>query len=255
MSLGDLKPFLSALVLPPVSPLLLALAGVLLVGATRRRRTGIGLALAGIGSLWLLSCHAVAILLWDALLPLPPAVQPAQLANVQAIVVLGGGLRAKAPEFGHPELGPASLSRARYGAWLARQTGKPLAYSGGTGWMAMPGAPPEAAGAKYALEDWGVTPRWVDSRSRDTAENARETQRLLAADSVSRIALVTDAWHMPRAVLEFERAGLKVLAAPTNLPQRAGRPMLEWIPSPEGLALSRTVIRERLGLLIARLKG
>jgi uncharacterized SAM-binding protein YcdF (DUF218 family) len=252
MSLGDLKPFLSALVLPPVSPLLLALVGVLLAAGTRRRRLGIGLAVTGIGSLWLLSCNGFALLLWRALLPVPPVVQPAQLANVQAIVVLGGGLRAEAPEFGHPELGPLSLVRARYGAWLARQTGKPLAYSGGTGWMAVAGAPPEAAGARHAFADWGITPRWVDSRSRDTAENARETRRLLAADGVSRIALVTDAWHMPRAVLEFERAGLQVLPAPTTLPQPAGRPLLEWLPSAEGLVISRAVIRERLGLLVAR---
>jgi uncharacterized SAM-binding protein YcdF (DUF218 family) len=252
MSPGALKPILTAFALPPAAPLLLVLLGLLVLAATKRRRTGIALALAGTASLWLLSCHAFALLLTHALLPAMPAVQPAQVAQVQAIVVLGGGVRTWSPEFGVAQPSPPTLGRLRYGAWLAQKTGKPLAFSGGIGWAARDGAPPEAQAAAAALADWGVPLRWNDARSRDTAENARETKRLLGKDGISRIALVTDAWHLPRSVLEFERAGFQVLPAPTGLPAPSAGPLLEWLPSAEGLSLSRAVLREALGLVVAR---
>ncbi len=76
---------------------------------------------------------------------------------------------------------------------------------------------------------------------------------LLAKDGVRRIALVTSSWHMPRSVLAFEQAGFEVLPAPTvfNLPQQ--RPLLEWLPSLHGLLGSQRVLREWLGLQVARL--
>ena len=51
--LGQLKPILAALVLPPAAPLLLALLGLLL--AARKKALGLLLAFAGIALLWLLS--------------------------------------------------------------------------------------------------------------------------------------------------------------------------------------------------------
>ncbi|MBA2964496.1 MULTISPECIES: YdcF family protein [Ramlibacter] len=254
MPFGELRPLLTALVLPPILPLLLVLLGLLLA-AGRRRARGLALALAGTALLWILSCHAVATALAGALLPPVRAAQPAQLAGVQAIVVLGGGIVPDAPEYGAAQPNAPTLARLRYGAWLARRSGKPLAFAGGVGWGAAgTGFAPEAEVAGRTLrDDWGVAPRWLDGRSRDTGENAREMRRLLAADQVSRIALVTDAWHMPRSVLEFERAGFTVLPAPTGFPAPQVRPLLDWLPSPDGLALSRQVLREVLGLAVARL--
>jgi uncharacterized SAM-binding protein YcdF (DUF218 family) len=253
MSFGELRPLLTALLLPPALPLLLVLLGLLLV-LLRRRRAGIGLAFAGTAVLWLLSCQAVAMLLASSLLPPVQAVQAAQLARVQAIVVLGGGVMPQAPEYGTAQPTPPTLRRLRYGAWLARRTGKPLAFAGGVGWSAAGTAfAPEAEVAgRVWREDFGITPRWLDDRSRDTGENAREMHRLLAADQVTRIALVTDAWHMPRSVLEFQRAGFTVVPAPTGFPSVQTRPLLAWLPSSEGLWLSRQVLRELLGLAAAR---
>ncbi|TFZ00155.1 YdcF family protein [Ramlibacter humi] len=249
---GELKPILTALVLPPVAPLLLALLGLVLAWGKRAR---IGLALIGvsIAALWLLSCYPVATRLSEALLPPVQAVKPEDLAGVQAIVVLGGGTLPAAPEYGAAQPATPTLGRLRYGAWLARRTGKPLAFAGGVGWAAADmQMPPEAEVAARAVQDFGVTLRWADSKSRDTVENANEMKRLLAADGVTRIALVTDFWHMPRSVLAFERAGFSVLPAPTGFPAPMVRPLLAWLPSPEGLALSRAVIREALGLWVAR---
>jgi uncharacterized SAM-binding protein YcdF (DUF218 family) len=253
MSFGELRPLLTALALPPILPLLLVLLGLLLA-AVRRRGAGLAIAFLGTAGLWLLSCHAVAMLLADLLLPYVPPAQPAQLARVQAIVVLGGGVLPEAPEYGAAQPSPPTLRRLRYGAWLAKRTGKPLAFAGGVGWNAAGTsfAPEADVAGRIWREEFAVAPRWLDGRSRDTGENAREMYRLLAADQVTRVALVTDAWHMPRSVLEFQRAGFTVVPAPTGFPTEQTRPLLSWMPSPEGLWLSRQVLRELLGLAVAR---
>jgi uncharacterized SAM-binding protein YcdF (DUF218 family) len=244
--MGELKPVLAALVLPPAGPLLLALAGVLL--ARRQRRAGLVLSLAGIVIAWALSTNAVALVL--ARLLLPP-VAPAVLQDVQktqAIVVLGGGVLPRAPEYGEVQPSANTLARLRYGARLARQSTLPLGFAGGIGWAS--GAmrtESEGAVARRVLEqEYGVKPQWVEDQSRDTEENARNMGALLLSQGVRRVALVTDAWHMPRAVAEFRRAGFDVLPAPTGFPGPHARPLLEWLPSASGMLLGREVVREWL---------
>jgi uncharacterized SAM-binding protein YcdF (DUF218 family) len=248
---GELKPILTALVLPPTGPLLLALAALLL--ATRRRAAGLALAAACIVLAIALGSHAVARLLARELLPEVAAVQPQQLRDVQAIVVLGAGVWPDAPEYGAPQPNEPALVRLRYAVRLARQTGKPLAFAGGVGWAGAPGAATEGSVTRRVLqEDYGLALRWLDDRSRDTAENADRMAELARPDGVRRIALVTDAVHMPRAAAEFRRAGFEVVPAPTDFLLPKERELLEWLPSTRGLAACRYVIREWLGRLVAR---
>ena len=70
---------------------------------------------------------------------------------------------------------------------------------------------------------------------------------LLADSGVQRIALVTHASHMPRAVAEFARMGLLVTPAPMGFVVPRRNPLLEWLPSAEGLQASQQVLREVLG--------
>ena len=245
---GDFKPVLTALAMPPAGPLLLILLGLLVAG--RRRGLGLGVAFAGVLVAWFLSCNAVGVLLAHRLLPQVPPVPLDAVRQVQAIVVLGGGVRTHAPEFdGQPQLNDYSLQRLRYGAWLAKRAGKPIAFAGGLGWGAH-GAQTEseAAVARRTLQqDHGLTLRWADEQSRDTRENALQMGRQLLPAGVRRIALVTDATHMPRAVGHFRALGFEVLPAPTVYPAADAWPLLEWLPSAEGLDLSRRVLREWLG--------
>lgn len=246
MELQELKPLLTTLVLPPAGPLLLALAGLLL-NATRRL-AGRLVAFTGIASLWFLSCNAVAVHLAGHLLPQVPPISAAQLAQVQAIVVLGGGVRQHAPDYGAPQLNSYSYQRLRYGVRLARLSGKPLAFAGGVGWGGTGTVTEAQVARRVAQEDYGMAIRWVEDRSRDTAENARLAAELMHPEQVRTIAVVTDSWHMPRSIRAFERAGFKVVPAPTAYPHSSGRPDLEWLPSEQGLATSRQVLREWLGL-------
>lgn len=253
MQTGELRAFLAALLLPPAGPLLLAAAGMLLARAGRR--IGWGLAGFALVLLWLLSCHAVSVELARHLLPQVPPVSLVDLrrARVQAVVVLGGGVLPEAPEYGQPQPSANSLARLRYGVRLARQAGLPLGLAGGAGWSGRGTASDAQAMQAAARQDFGIEPRWLDSHSRDTAGNARRIAPLLQRDGIRRIALVSDAWHLPRARLQFERQGFEVLPAPTGLVAPRDRAGLEWLPSGHGLASSRQVLREWLAFLAVQL--
>jgi uncharacterized SAM-binding protein YcdF (DUF218 family) len=243
---GEWKPIIGALLLPPAGPLLLVLLGLLL--ATWRKATGLLLAFVGLVLAWALSTNGVALALAHNLLRAEAIAQPRQLERVQAIVVLGGGVLPSAPEYGVAQPGPHTLARLRYGAWLARRTGKPLAFAGGVGWGAA-GTETESEGSvarRVLREDYGMSPRWLDDRSHDTAENAARMAPLLRADRIRQIALVTDAIHMERAAAAFRAEGFEVLPAPTNFPAPMERPLLEWLPSIHGADTCRQLLREWL---------
>jgi uncharacterized SAM-binding protein YcdF (DUF218 family) len=259
MNLAEWRPILAALALPPAAPLLLMALGA--VVRWRRRRLGTALVVLGFVALWLLSCNAVATWLSGTLLPRQQALAPATVVatlrqhEVQAIVVLGGGVSPYAPEYDGPLLTAYTASRVHYGAWLAHESGLPLAFAGGLGWAnaGTPEHPTEAQAVSAMLMRQGSPPpRWLDARSRDTAENARNMAALLRAAGVQRIALVTHAFHMPRSVRAFEALGLQVLPAPIGFVRRQQRALLEWMPSTYGLEASHNVLREGLALLMRR---
>ncbi len=261
--LAFLKPWLTAIVLPPGGPLLALLLGLGLALRARRvalRAIGQGLFGLSVLALWLLSCQGTAVHLEQRVLKPPPALNPSsvqaafQASGVQAIVVLGGGLHPAAAEYGAAQLSESSAQRLHYGATLARASGRPLAFSGGLGWAAAGRADSEAAAAERWLSQIGLPSiRWQDSQSRDTAGNAQAMSRLLRAQGISSIALVTHASHMPRALREFESTGLRITAAPTTFLGSDQGMGLDWFPSAQGLRNSRRVLHEILGLwLISR---
>ena len=254
MEFGALKPLLTTLVLPPLGPLLLAALGGLL--AIRRQRGGLALAGLALALLWLLSCHGTAVWLARTALPQFAPLSLAQLkaGRVQAIVVLGGGLLPQAPEYGGPQPRAETAARLRYGLWLARQSGLPVAFTGGLGWAAneMQEVSEAEVARKVAQQDYGLTLRWTEAQSRDTSGNARLLAPLLQRDGVQRIALVTHAWHMPRSVAAFQKAGLSVTPAPMGFVLPLERDLLEWLPTAHGLLASQQVLREWLAQLVGR---
>lgn len=246
-----LKKLLTALILPPAGPVLLALCGLWLTRAKSRRwrNGGFWLATLALLGLFVLSLPITGQALMAPLEPYPP-VTPAQLQRVQAIVILGGGTYSAAPEYGGGDtVGHATLERLRYGARLARESGLPLLVTGGSPF----GGRAEGESMREALEqDFGVKVRWVEAASRDTAENARLSAPLLKAAGITRIALLSDASHLPRAVPLFAQAGLEVTPAPTAF--STGAPSLMENLLPGGLGRSREALHEYLGQLYNRLK-
>ena len=233
----------TTLVLPPGGPLVLVLIGLL---ATRRQPCA-GRALAFVGALllWLLSLPVVSGALVAALGGGQP-VDPVAARKADAIVILGGGVRPQAPEYGGDTLGRLTLERVRYGAFLARQTGLPVLVAGG--------APDEDVRAEAELmrealqREYGVPVRWSENRSRNTRENATNTAKLLKAEGRRRVVLVTHGFDVRRAKGLFEAAGLDVIAAATQVPGRGDPELADFLPSVAALATSHYALYEVLAL-------
>ena len=259
---GKTRAVMTALMLPPTSLLVIGAVGC---GIWLRGNAALGGLLTSVSLclLWCTSCNGVAVWLSGRLIPAFPLLAPADLGNlarvrgIEAIVILGSGIEHNSPEYGEVQLSSQSDARLRFGVTLSRLTGIPIGFAGGVGWTGIvsPGCS-EAAAARAAALTWhGIELRWTDQESRDTRENAKNMAQCLKNDGVSRIALVTHACHMPRAVMAFENTGLTVLAAPMGFILAQERRLLEWVPSAHGLMPSRQVLREWIALCIARIRG
>ena len=260
LSLGieSWKPLLAALLLPPVPFVLLALVGARMMA--RRRVLAWLLLLPALAGIWLSCTGAVATGLTRWLLKPPPALTDTQIAELRraphtAIVVLGAGRRPFAPEYGAATLKPMGIERLRYGLWLARQTGLPVAFSGGLAPGSEPGPTEAEIAARIAEREFGRPLRWTETESRDTRENAIETVALLHPQGVQHIVLVTHGYHMRRSLRNFDRALLaanvemRVTAAPMGLSGAFHMKAMDWLPTIEGYERTRLALHESIGLL------
>ncbi len=235
------------LLLPPLNLLLFTAAGFLL--SRWHARIGRGMALLGVTLLALMSMPAVADLMVRPLERRYPVLTPAQTSQAQAIVVLAAGSLEQAPEYQDRDVPDyVALARLRYAARLQHQTGLPLLVSGGNVRVEAPGQNKASAMADALREDFQTPVRWIEGRSENTEQNALFSAALLRADGVHRVLLVTDAMHMPRAMLAFEQAGLTATAAPTVFFSLPGWRWPALLPSAEGLRRSWYASYEWLGL-------
>lgn len=237
-----LKKLLSAWLLPPLGLLVLALLALCWRGHRRSGRIVACCALA------LALCLSLPFVTERISRPLEGAsISAAQLRSVQAIVILGGGVHLGAPEYGGDTLSRYSLERVRYGARLAHESKLPVLVSGGSVY----GGQAEANVMKLVLEnEFGVPVRWTEAQSRDTAENALYSAKMLKAANIQRIALVTQAGHMSRATAAFEKLGLHVVPAATGFTPQGASLFESLLPSMGALERSANAIHEWVGALL-----
>lgn len=243
----------SAFVLPPLNGLLPAFLGIALLG--RRPRLGKGLLACGLAVLTAMSLPIVADSLVRPLEDRYPFLPPENLKTLDAdaVVILGAGRYRKPRELGgEDDVKPLSLVRLRYGALVARESGKPILVTGGN---------PDGYGRAEAqamraslARDFGVATRWTEERSENTRHNADYSAEILLPQGIRRIALVTHAFHMPRAVEAFEAAGFEVLPAPTGyLATRRPVMLLDFIPRYDVMRNTGFALHEVIGLVWYRL--
>jgi len=248
-----LKTLLLAAALPPAPLLAIAAWGGFRL--QRGKRLGMALLILGLAGVWLTATEAMGELLSRAM-GQPALLQPAQVDALRssadgAVLVLGGGVRQRAPEFDAGVPNRITAERLAYGVWLARRSGWPLGFSGGIGWTATKLKQPEAEViSRVASQDYGLPLRWAEANSRDTRENAARTLPLLAAAGVKQVILVTHDTHMRRALRAFEAEaaplGLRVLPAPVGRRDDGLTSFDDWCPSVEGFARVRYVVYETL---------
>jgi len=257
LELGSLKGLLSSLLLPPVPLLLLVLVGARLL--PRRRLLGWGVVLGATLGLWFSSTTLVGWALVDGLLQPPPALSSGAIADLKtagadqktAIVVLGAGREAFAPEYGVSNLSGLSIERLRYGVWLSRATNLPIGFTGGVAYGAPPGASEAEIAARIASAEFNRPLRWVESSARDTNENGQYSVKMMRDAGMRRVVVVTHGFHMQRALAAFERAArrenvqMSFVPAPMGLAERSGG----WLPTSEGYFQTRMALREWLGRL------
>jgi uncharacterized SAM-binding protein YcdF (DUF218 family) len=232
------------LAMPPSSPILLILIGLII--ARKRHKIGSTLVIAGLGTLYLLSLDPVANLL---LRPLENAAPPLQQlpAAVDAVVVPGGG-SVDLSTIGAPSVPNAETwTRLIKGIEIARKLNVPLVLAGGNGepFATRLNDAEVMAEAAYGL---GM-PREqvvVENRSRNTLENSHAVRSIVKGD---RIILATSAYYMKRAVLLFGKRGFTVIPAPTyQLCQTRKTNVFTLIPGAGNLARSSTALAEWLSL-------
>ena len=179
-------------------------------------------------------------------------------ADVQAVVVFSGG--SYGPEVNRPftYLADGSLLRCRTAAQVYRLAGRPPVVVCG----------PSATGHENEnaiwdlmsrqLEAWGVADSRIrlETRGRSTYEQARHAAELLRELDVQRIAVVTEGFHMRRALGCLRRQGLEVFPAPAG--SRGFPDDIQWrhfLPNAETVGINEEAIREICALAVYIARG
>ncbi len=171
-----------------------------------------------------------------------------------AIVLLSSAITpAKPPHRPDPSLG-SNAARAWHAAKLYHGGIAPkIIVSGGTnpGMRSSESAQTEAAAIKPFLLSLGIPPSAItlEEQSRTTQENATETKKLIEGQTA---ALVTSAFHMPRALKVFREKGLEVDAFPADF-RISPDTTAAWkkiLPNATSLEQSEIALKEYIALRI-----
>lgn len=245
----DLQRLITALIMPLPLGLTLAGAGLVVLAATRWRRSGLLLGGAGLALILIASLPGVAHGLMAVLEgPYPPR-PPADCPRADAIVVLGGAVQ--------PLLDGELRGRLHRGSdrvweaarlWHAGCAPRVLVSAGGK--LEPPVAALESEAITAFLSDLEVpaSALVLEADSRNTQGNAAFSRERLAPLGVKRILLVTSAWHLRRAEALFARAGFEVVPVGADYRSfRACRGVACWVPNAGALEMSGLAVKEWLG--------
>ena len=232
-------------VLQPTVFIVTCVAGAVI--ALFRPRIGSAVVFASSFLLYIFATPALSKFLIDELVRMVPT--SPDLTGAQAIVVLGGDYKlgdgGKIPD----SVGLLTLERLAMAAQLYRRLKLPIAVTGG----------PEA-GSHVPLADlmrdeleqeFSVPVQWVEDRSRTTYENALYTAQLIKPEHIETVILVTQNWHLPRALWSFVGVGLRAL--PFSMPEPAASiEFHDFLPTASGLHRSFYALHEIIGFAYYR---
>jgi uncharacterized SAM-binding protein YcdF (DUF218 family) len=172
------------------------------------------------------------------------------------IVVLGGSIDPDISIAHGVPVVRASADRLIAAAMLARRyPNARIVFTGGSGNLLSNDAR-EADYAAEIFESLGISSgrMAVDRRARNTQEIAEFARALAAPKSGERWLVVTSAYHMPRAIGLFRKAGFAVEPYPVDWRVGVAPVALNFhILSADGLGYVDTAIREWIGLLAYRI--
>lgn len=193
-----------------------------------------------------------------AILKLETAISPGQLPdNPAGIIVLGGGLSANAAATDVSYTMGEASDRLIKGLELKRRyPDARLIYSGGAASFD-PDTEPETSAAAQIIADLydDEIEFELESQSLNTWQNAVYVAQMIEKNNSGPFLLVTSAFHMPRATGCFRRAGVNVVAAPTDY--RADKFVMPYLTgsSAEQFLKLAIVAKELIGLTVYRVTG
>lgn len=188
--------------------------------------------------------------------PFPRTIDPSN--DAQAIVVLASGIQyPTVPRLPVARLGSDTYERCQYAAYLHNHGQRLPILVSGRGSPSGPGTPPYAILMQDALAREGVAldAIWTEAKSRTTHEGAVFSAELLRQKGITRIVLVTDAYHMWRAELSFRKQGLKVIPAACGYRSVFGLHFADLLPGWEPIGFNEDLLHETLGLIWYKIHG
>jgi len=178
--------------------------------------------------------------------------------NVEAIVVLGGGLAPPDEYRSKAMVSGSGYYRCVYAAGLYQNYRCPLILCGG----ATEDEDTDVSEAEVmadALAFLGADRQdmILEPTSQSTRENALRAMDVIRQRDFEHVMVVTHARHMRRADLCFRKLGAEVIPAPCSA---ASVPLWRavdetWIPKSEGLDASNWAVKEWVALSYYRLRG
>jgi uncharacterized SAM-binding protein YcdF (DUF218 family) len=174
------------------------------------------------------------------------------------IIVLGGPLDADlSAAHGVPVIS-GSADRLIGAATLAhRYPNARLVYTGGSANLLSNDAK-EADYATALFQGLGIARSrlTMERQSRNTKENAEFSKQIVKPKPGERWLLVTSAYHMPRSIGLFRKAGFAVEAYPVDWKVGTKEDLFRYfVVADDGLGLVDTGVREWLGLIAYRIAG
>ena len=171
----------------------------------------------------------------------PVSVDPLPQSDV--IILLGG-------------IGPADRIVDTLRIYRAGKAPRIVISGGNQPWRVC--AVPEAESISNVLVGLGIpfSALILETESRNTRENAVNTAAIFEAHGWRTGLLVTSGTHMPRALAAFQKMGISLVPAATDL---YGPPkfvtLLDLLPDAQALALTTSAIKEMIGLGVYRFRG
>ena len=204
--------------------------------------------------LYLLSIQPVSDLLLKPLENAYPPLSPEFKKDwPQAVVILGGGIVQGSPEAGAGKdtLTSDAIKRVLYALSLRDTYKVPYIFSGGKTFEYGQDTEALTAGRLFVSLGFPFERLILESRSRNTWENARET----ALFGFKKVILVTSAYHIKRGVYCFSGQGISVIAAPTDYKCDRGRKydFFSFMPTISSLNNSYLALHEYIGLLMYKI--
>ena len=185
---------------------------------------------------------------------IPPG---ADLSGYAGVVLLGGAMGSGnvAQARSQPVVNDAAERMSATAAILLRYPNLPVVFTGGEGSLLGTG-PSEADRAKMFFDSFGIGANRVryESVSRNTFENAVLTAQMPSVHKTDKWLLLTSAWHMPRSMATFEKAGWNVTAYPVDYRTGATTPWTEY-DLQAGSEHWQILLHEIVGMFAYRLTG